>query len=83
MHVHVCHMCLYSNKGSDNTCNIHVHCHNTHVHVHVPTTPSSKVRHLSDSAFCYTCTGFSRLEVPEQALDEISLDLGLVMKLKF
>ena len=36
-----------------------------------------KARYLSDSAFH---TGFSRLEVPEQALDGIPLGLGLVMK---
>ena len=36
-----------------------------------------KARRLSGSAFC---TGFSRLEVPEQALDGISLGLGLVVK---
>ena len=36
------------------------------VHVHVVL----KARHLSDSAFC---TGFSRLGVPEQALDGIPL----------
>ena len=27
------------------------------------------------------CKGFSRLEVPEQTLDGISLDLGLAMKI--
>ena len=37
-----------------------------------------KARHLSGSAFC---TGFSRLEVPEQALDGIPLGLGLVVKI--
>ena len=37
-----------------------------------------KARHLSASAFC---TGFSRLEVPEQALGEILLGLGLVVKI--
>ena len=26
------------------------------------------------------CTGFSKLEVPEQALDGIPLDLGTVLK---
>ena len=31
------------------------------------------------SAFC---TGFSRLEVPEQALGGISLDLGMVVKIR-
>ena len=36
-----------------------------------------KARHLSGSAFC---TGFSRLEVPEQALDGIPLGLGLVVR---
>ncbi len=36
-----------------------------------------KVRHLSGSAFC---TGFSRLKVPEQALDGILLGLGMVVK---
>ena len=39
---------------------------------------SLKARHLSGSAFC---TGFSRLEVPEQALDGIPLGLGLVVKI--
>ena len=34
---------------------------------------------LSDSAFC---TGLSRMEVPEQALEGISLGLGLAMKIK-
>ena len=33
-----------------------------------------KARHLSSSAFC---TGFSRLEVPEQALDGIPLGFGI------
>ena len=37
-----------------------------------------KARHLSGSAFC---TGFSRLEVPEQALDGIPLGSGLVVKI--
>ena len=37
-----------------------------------------KARHLSGSAFC---TGFSRLEVSEQALGGILLDLGLVVKI--
>ena len=37
-----------------------------------------KARHLSGSAFC---TGFSRLEVPEQALDGISLAFGLVVEI--
>ena len=37
-----------------------------------------KARHLSNSAFC---NGFSRLEVPEQALDGIPLGLGLVVKI--
>ena len=37
-----------------------------------------KARHLSGSAFC---TGFSRLEVPEQALDGIPLGLGSVVKI--
>ena len=37
--------------------------------------PILKARHLSGSAFC---TGFSMLEVPEQALDGIPLDLGLL-----
>ena len=37
-----------------------------------------KARHLSGSAFC---TGFSRLEVPEQALDGIPLGLRLVVKI--
>ena len=37
-----------------------------------------KARHLSGSAFC---TEFSRLEVPEQALDGIHLGLGFVVKI--
>ena len=37
-----------------------------------------KARHLSGSAFC---TAFSRLEVPEQALDGIPLGLGSVVKI--
>ena len=37
-----------------------------------------KARHLSDSAFC---TGFSRLEVPEQALGGIPLGLALIVKI--
>ena len=39
-----------------------------------------KAMHLqvSDSAFC---TGFSRLEVPEQALGGIPLGLGMVVKI--
>ena len=37
-----------------------------------------KARHLSGSAFC---TGFSRLEVPEQALDGIPLGLRSVVKI--
>ena len=37
-----------------------------------------KARHLSGSAFC---TGFSRLEVPEQALGGILLGLELVVKI--
>ena len=37
-----------------------------------------KARHLSGSALCI---GFSKLEVPEQALDGIPLDLGLVVKI--
>ena len=37
-----------------------------------------KARYLSGSAFC---TGFSRLEVPEQALDGITLGLGSVSKI--
>ena len=37
-----------------------------------------KARHLSGSAFC---TGFSRLKVPEQALDGIPLGLGSVVKI--
>ena len=35
-------------------------------------------RHQSDSA---SCTGSSRLEVPEQALEGIPLDLGLIMEI--
>ena len=37
-----------------------------------------KVRHISGSAFC---TGFFRLEVPEQALGGILLRLRLVVKI--
>ena len=37
-----------------------------------------KARHLSGYA---VCTGFSRLEVPEQALDGIPLRLGSVVKI--
>ena len=37
-----------------------------------------KARHLSGSALC---TGFSRLVVPEQALDGIPLGLGSVVKI--
>ena len=37
-----------------------------------------KAKHLSGSAFC---TGFSRLEVPEQALNGIPLGLGSVVKI--
>ena len=42
--------------------------------VHAPV----HARHLSVSAFC---TGFSRLELPEQALDGIPLGLGSVVKI--
>ena len=37
-----------------------------------------KARHLRGSAFC---TGVSRLEVPEQALDGIPLGVGSVVKI--
>ena len=42
-----------------------------HMHVHVVTD----VVHTGDAVFC---TGFSRLEVPEQALGGIPLGLGLL-----
>ena len=45
---------------------------------HIVATTSKLSRlgtYVRDSAFC---TGFSRLEVPEQALDGIPLGLGLV-----
>ena len=34
-----------------------------------------------DTCMCAFCTGFSRLEVPEQALGGIPLGLGLVVKI--
>ena len=56
---------------------IGVHSHGTKEIFNLPLLVL-KARHLSGSAFY---TGFSRLEVPEQALDGIHLGLGLVVKI--
>ena len=62
---------------------MYVNCHTWCVHAQLEDRASPqglKAWHLSDSVDTLAfCTGFlSRLEVPEQALDGIALDLGLV-----
>ena len=48
---------------------------NVHVHVHVYAHLVLKVRHLSGSTFCWIDIG-----LPEQAVGEFPLGLGLVVE---
>ena len=80
--VQVCDACITGRKNANFNSMCHDHCRDVRILwtctllYMVSKFLVLKARHLGDSAVCTAC--ISRLEVPEQALDGISLDSGLV-----